>query len=1436
MMRRSCLWLAATVAVLRCGWPFVWLSAGEAPSSVGAAARASPVEVARQTKWWLRNSAILRLTSPCCIIVGDDVDCDALPHLRAHTEQLPPVMSLEELMHKKPLHDHAVAQIVRARRTALHYLPGEGSTLCYMFTGGSTGSPKCVEITHAMALHETRGYPSLAPLSPADRVLQNTSVFWAASAWGQLDIALAFASTLCISAVAAPSTHALHDASISVLGSSPSVLSQLAPEELPCMRCAFSWGEAMPPSVAARWRSAGIRLVELLISTEYWLGFYCDGPLQQGGNAIFKVVDGLDFAVLPLTEGSSTDLLLEPGAIGELCVRGPAVMRGYKPSGEECIRTDAGRYYRTKDVVKVLSVPGGYAIEFHGRSDALIKVGAEFVNLADVETRLECLQQCGGVSACVLPPRSQGRGPTAHAFLAARRCEASRAEVVELLGKARRILPRGAALHVVDALPRDETTGKVDRRALAEQLKVCAKRSIPLGQAEQCSMLWRLLRRYPATWACLLLLCSLDLLLDVCISWSGDHDSCMGLWLAGVLRLLLLPYVWLCSLHMLPCRCTDIVPFGRLGVVAGCMACGFWRDPLAAEVQLGWSPWIAAAVIGLSLAAYDGRAASWPIAFWLGAPHTLAVEAAWWLKPDAWRWWIWEGLPYSPRRLREAWREAPQFETARRYVECFHRACSRSKAPSLVGRRIRVWSVTQQTWLKAEIIKAHGSWLTVKYAWPDGQVYEKSLWHGDEQLSFGDPFMIRYLRCPNWLSWSVQRALGFICPPRRQYGRAEESRPTVEVAPSEDSKGLPEPAGAGTAMVARGALSNTDDSVELKYRGYYLREWIWWERYWWDTCTVDTIDVSMPDEATVDLEVALESETHQATNAFEARLLRLVERHLHPGVAHLATPLLGADSISFMAFCRAVRTELHQQLEPEVAMSCETPAHLLQHLESNASQAAVCPTGPLACQGIQRRDTSYRVYFAPSQWKGKCAWLYETKGLLEPERFRAAVARLVERHQALRYTFIDPPEMVPFLQVPAGLLVAASPVAEEVLQKQAWPAMLKRLLTCIMAGLQRLASFGLKGSWPQVGPKACNMDSAVRIGHCSSWNDVLQGIHRQSRTFEQPFSMGLYLMQPAREGAAAEEARSYVYIVCTHAFSDGYTCFPLINDLAEFCEAEPGRGPGAPRAAALPSAFGVLQQRLFHALDMRPLCAAPDQCSLRCTEFFLPRREREPAQYNHLVQFGCDSLAALRRCSRDYAVPLDMALLGVVAAALLRTGVSDAEGRLTGQAPGEQRLTMALYAPMRDGAGNEDMVGLFSDWRELTLAGGGGLSVVGLLLQIMSTIRGRQWTKFDALQNSERILVNILPLDERPRGSCGFRQTRSHEYNREQFQQQRKRFWSQGALRPMRLTLEQFELETWWLSLDLSDDCFPPVWCRHFVANLERTILDLIHKPLVPVM
>jgi len=191
-------------------------------------------------------------------------------------------------------------------------------------------------------------------------------------------------------------------------------------------------------------------------------------------------------------------------------------------------------------------------------------------------------------------------------------------------------------------------------------------------------------------------------------------------------------------------------------------------------------------------------------------------------------------------------------------------------------------------------------------------------------------------------------------------------------------------------------------------------------------------------------------------------------------------------------------------------------------------------------------------------------------------------------------------------------------------------------------------------------------------------------------------------------------------------------------------------------------------------------------------------------------------------------MPFDVVLLSLVLAAIFRAS-APYSGDTTS-------LHLTLYAPMRDGDLNEAMVGLFSDFRDITVPCGNLATVLGLCLDVADAIRHRRWSVFDAIQNSERILVNILPLDEQARGTRQFRQTRAHEYRGRRGSTPGERRAYRAGHRPMRITLEQESLDAWWLSLDINADHYPPSWCRRFARDLKKCLEDLALQPLAPVL
>merc|ERR1712149_36500 len=101
-------------------------------------------------------------------------------------------------------------------------------------------------------------------------------------------------------------------------------------------------------------------------------------------------------------------------------------------------------------------------------------------------------------------------------------------------------------------------------------------------------------------------------------------------------------------------------------------------------------------------------------------------------------------------------------------------------------------------------------------------------------------------------------------------------------------------------------------------------------------------------------------------------------------------------------------------------------------------------------------------------------------------------------------------------------------------------------------------------------------------------------------------------------------------------------------------------------------------------------------------------------------------MAAINCAAVHYHFPLDVVLLALVTLAMARADNIDL-------------VEVTLYAPMRDGAAEAMMVGLFTDWRDLCIGVDFELATtLGTMLQISHKIQHRRWTVFNALRKPER--------------------------------------------------------------------------------------------------
>ncbi|HEU4454724.1 MAG TPA: amino acid adenylation domain-containing protein [Longimicrobium sp.] len=331
-----------------------------------------------------------------------------------------------------------------------------------VFTSGSTGGPKGVEIEHRSAvslLHHwhavvMRNAATSLAGSPANFDLSVAEIFGA--------LCFGRASVLVENAVAPLPPGARADAATLV----PTAALERLRAGLPAgLRIVTTGGEVVTPALAAQLHAAGVeRVTNVYGPTE--ITVYCTAEeVVRGAERVTvgRPVAGARVYVL--------DEAMRPAGIGipgEIWVGGPGVARGYAshpamtagrflpdPHGPA-----GARMYRTLDRGRWLA---DGSLEFLGRRDAQVKVRGYRVELEEVEEALAAHPAVAAAAASVIGAGTEAR---IGAWVIARGGE--RPDAAEMRAFARERLPAymvPASFAWLDALPRT-TSGKLDRRAL----------------------------------------------------------------------------------------------------------------------------------------------------------------------------------------------------------------------------------------------------------------------------------------------------------------------------------------------------------------------------------------------------------------------------------------------------------------------------------------------------------------------------------------------------------------------------------------------------------------------------------------------------------------------------------------------------------------------------------------------------------------------------------------------------------------------------------------------------------------------------------------------------------------------------------------------------------------------------------------------------------
>jgi amino acid adenylation domain-containing protein len=282
--------------------------------------------------------------------------------------------------------------------------------LCHiLFTSGSTGTPKGVMIEHRAVRHNALELTKMFNLGSDTRTLQFAAPTF--DIFG-LDLFMTFACGGCL--IMAPRELMMEDMTeflvkmnITYTQLTPTVIQTIEPERVSSLRVLASSGEALPQSLADRWRH-NVKLFNAYGPTETIVCTVEDLSKNKDIDAacVGRQVDRLDVRLLADDEARSVPL----GEVGEICVAGPQLLRGYLSSkGQfqppECY-IDGARFYRTGDLGRSeLSKAGVRTIRLIGRRDAEVKLRGIRIDLAEVERSIATT--CSQVDKCVVVmPRS----------------------------------------------------------------------------------------------------------------------------------------------------------------------------------------------------------------------------------------------------------------------------------------------------------------------------------------------------------------------------------------------------------------------------------------------------------------------------------------------------------------------------------------------------------------------------------------------------------------------------------------------------------------------------------------------------------------------------------------------------------------------------------------------------------------------------------------------------------------------------------------------------------------------------------------------------------------------------------------------------------------------------------------------------------------------